>query len=79
MEKKSCKKKIEKYKIEDIFEKIVNNKRISIEDAKRLYDLPDPLILGYLANLKREKLHKKKYHICLKPAHKLYKCMYKPV
>jgi len=52
--------KIKKYKIEDIFEKILNNIRITNEEAIKLYNIPDPLILGYLANLKRENLHGKK-------------------
>ncbi len=52
--------KLKKYKIEDIFEKILNNIRITNEEAIKLYNIPDPLILGYLANLKREKLHGKK-------------------
>ncbi len=52
-------KKIEKYKLQKIEEKILNGKRISIEEAKILYNVPDPLILGHLANLKRTHLHGK--------------------
>ena len=52
--------KIKKYKIEDIFEKIINNQRITKKEALKLYNIQDPLFLGYLANLKRESLHGKK-------------------
>jgi aminodeoxyfutalosine synthase len=39
----------------DILEKILNHERISLEDGIRLYQSPDLLAVGYLANLVRER------------------------
>lgn len=39
----------------DILEKVQNSERISIEDGLRLYQYPDLLTVGYLANIIRER------------------------
>jgi len=41
----------------DIFEKVVEGERLSFEDGVRLYRTDDVLMLGYLANMVREKLN----------------------
>jgi len=39
----------------DILEKIQNNERLSVEDGLRLFESPDLLAIGYLANIVRER------------------------
>jgi aminodeoxyfutalosine synthase len=54
---------IKKAGLEDIEKKVIADERLSFEDGLRLYQAP-LLAIGYLANLKREKLHgKKAYYV----------------
>ena len=48
---------IEKAGLGDILEKIKNKERISKEDGIRLYESPDLLAVGYLANIVRQRLN----------------------
>ncbi|MGD9339215.1 MAG: aminofutalosine synthase MqnE, partial [Syntrophobacterales bacterium] len=41
----------------DIYEKVVNGRRLSREDGIRLFRSQDLLAIGFLANLVRERLH----------------------
>ncbi len=43
--------------IEDIFEKIENQQRLSIEEGERLYSIKDPTIIGALAHRVRTQKH----------------------
>ena len=43
--------------IDDIYHKIINNERISCDDALRLFSCPDIVALGNLAHYKRTELH----------------------
>ncbi|RWX48417.1 de-hypoxanthine futalosine cyclase [Candidatus Electrothrix communis] len=40
--------------LDDILAKVHNQERLSLEDGKRLFDCPDILVVGYLANIVRE-------------------------
>ena len=48
---------VEKAGLGDILEKIRNQQRISRADAVRLYESPDLLAVGYMANIVRERLN----------------------
>jgi len=41
----------------EIDEKLQNSERLTLEDGVRLFDSPDLLAVGYLANREREKRH----------------------
>jgi len=43
--------------IDDIFEKIEARQRLSADDGRRLFETPDLLALGWLANRERERRH----------------------
>jgi len=42
----------------DIYEKIIASERLSFEDGLKLYQCPDILSIGYLANIVRERINK---------------------
>ena len=46
---------IEQADLADIFAKVSNEERLSLEDGRRLYECPDLLAVGWLANLVRER------------------------
>ena len=46
---------IEREGLTDIYDKIINNKRLSIEDGLRLFNCKDLSALGFLANIVRER------------------------
>ena len=46
---------IKQISLGDILAKITNNERLSLADGKRLYECPDLLAVGWLANLVRER------------------------
>jgi aminodeoxyfutalosine synthase len=48
---------IEDAGLSDIYEKVLNEKRLSMEDGLRLYQSNDILALGYLANIVRNRLN----------------------
>ncbi len=50
-------KKIKDYKLENVYKKIINGERITVSEAKEIYNCPDPKVIGYLAHLVRKKLH----------------------
>jgi aminodeoxyfutalosine synthase len=48
---------IEDRRLESIFEKVQAGNRLSYEDGVAMFESPDLLTLGYMANLVRERLH----------------------
>lgn len=50
-------KKIKDYKLQNLYEKIVNGERLSVQEAQKIYNCPDPKVIGYLAHIVRTKLH----------------------
>jgi len=46
----------------DIYEKVVNQQRLSYSDAVRLYETPNLSAVGYLANIVRERKHGDRAH-----------------
>ena len=48
---------IKKAGLEDIYDKVIHEERLSSEDGVRLYQHPDLPALGYMANLMKERLH----------------------
>jgi len=48
---------IDEAKLSDIAEKVVRGERLSFEDGLRLYAVPQLNVVGYLANIVREKLN----------------------
>lgn len=48
----------------DILDKVRKGERLSLDDGRRLYECPDILAVGYLANIVRERLNgDKAYYI----------------
>ncbi len=52
-------KKLKKYNLLNVYEKISNGQRISRQEGIKIYKCPDPYVIAYLAHIKRKILHGK--------------------